>query len=302
MSRFVSIGSVTLVALAPVACGNNQQPDRIEFRQSASVQQPQTALDGATVPKYVDAMPTFSNRRSNGTTTQNVDMVEFQQRILPASVYASRPAPFNAGSYQWGYRINGAAPSWPSLTIETHGTATSVNYRNLLEGANGARPVLARYLTVDQTVHWADPLHLTQNNHCVNGPPLAGPCVQPYNGPIPAVTHLHGAEVPSSSDGHPDAWWTPRFQQTGPAFSGTGFSTQRRHCASFSRSIRPARSSTVRCLEIAGRLMAKGSASSVTEVSPSASRARMARRVGSARAEKVTLRGSVGIVQNLSVK
>ena len=38
MSRFVSIGSVMLVALAPVACGNNQQPDRIEFRQSASVQ------------------------------------------------------------------------------------------------------------------------------------------------------------------------------------------------------------------------------------------------------------------------
>src|SRR4029078_3375471 len=56
MSRFVSIGSVMLVALAPVACGNNQQPDRIEFRQSASVQQPQTALDGATGPKYVAAV------------------------------------------------------------------------------------------------------------------------------------------------------------------------------------------------------------------------------------------------------
>ena len=48
-------------------------------------------------------------------------------------------------------------------------------------------------------------------------------------------------------------------------------------------------------------LMANGSASSVTEVSPSARRARIARRVGSARAEKVALSGSVGIV-NRSVK
>ena len=39
-------------------------------------------------------------------------------------------------------------------------------------------------------------------------------------------------------------------------------------------------------------LMSKGSASSVTDVSPSASRARMARRVGSASAENVALSGS----------
>ena len=204
MSRFVtvrrsltrgSIAGAMLMAVVPIACGN--QPDTVEVRQSASIETPQTALDGATVPKYVEALPVFSNRRSNGSTTQNIDMVEFQQRILPASIYAALPAPFNAGSFLWGYKINSAPPSWPSVTIETHGNATSANYRNLLEGPNGARPVLARYLTVDQTLHWADPLNLTRNNHCVNGPPLAGPCVQPYTGPIPAVTHLHGAEVPS---------------------------------------------------------------------------------------------------------
>jgi len=60
-----------------------------------------------------------------------------------------------------------------------------------------------------------------------------------------------------------------------------------------------ARSSTLRCLETAGRLMANGSASSVTDVSPNASRARMARRVGSARAAKVVLRRSVGIMKPL---
>jgi spore coat protein A len=214
-----------LAALTAAGCDNsgNNQPDQVEFRQSASVETPQAALDGAAIPKYVEALPVFSNRRSNGSTAQNIDMVEFQQKILPASIYAALPAPFSAGSYQWGYKVNSAPPSWPAVTIETHGNATSANYRNLLEGPNGARPVLARYLTVDQTIHWADPLHLTRDSHCVNGPPLAGPCVQPYTGPIPAVTHLHGAEDLSSSDGHPDAWWTPRLQLTGPAFSGTGF-------------------------------------------------------------------------------
>jgi hypothetical protein len=43
------------------------------------------------------------------------------------------------------------------------------------------------------------------------------------------------------------------------------------------------------CLETAGMLISKGSASSVTEASPRARRARMARRVGSASAEKVEL-------------
>lgn len=43
---------------------------------------------------------------------------------------------------------------------------------------------------------------------------------------------------------------------------------------------------------MAGRLIWKGLASSVTEASPDASRASIARRVGSARAAKVVLRRS----------
>src|SRR5439155_436365 len=50
------------------------------------------------------------------------------------------------------------------------------------------------------------------------------------------------------------------------------------------------RLSTLRCLETAGWLMANGLASSVTDACPAASRARIARRVGSARAAKVASR------------
>src|SRR5271155_5068762 len=71
-----------------------------------------------------------------------------------------------------------------------------------------------------------------------------------------------------------------------------------RHCALRLRAINPARSKTFRCLETAGRLMANGFASSVTEVSPRARRAKMARRVGSASAEKAVLSDNLTIRLN----
>src|SRR6266508_5599815 len=65
--------------------------------------------------------------------------------------------------------------------------------------------------------------------------------------------------------------------------------------------MRPARSSTLRCLETAGKVISKGSASSVTEASPVARRARIARRVGSASAAKVLLIGSVAVAVDMGV-
>ena len=58
------------------------------------------------------------------------------------------------------------------------------------------------------------------------------------------------------------------------------------------RSMSPARSSTRRCFEIAGWLRSNGAPRSFTDASPFGQAARMARRVGSARAAKVTLSGS----------
>jgi FtsP/CotA-like multicopper oxidase with cupredoxin domain len=58
------------------------------------------------------------------------------------------------------------------------------------------KPYLQKSLSVDQTVHFADPL--AQMGSQV-----------PYAGPPPGVVHLHGAEVPSAYDGVPEAWFTP---------------------------------------------------------------------------------------------
>jgi hypothetical protein len=51
----------------------------------------------------------------------------------------------------------------------------------------------------------------------------------------------------------------------------------------------PARSNTLMCLEMAGKLKSNGSASSLTVASPSANRAKIARRVEFAKAAKVWL-------------
>ncbi|MBO0883941.1 MAG: multicopper oxidase domain-containing protein, partial [Mycobacterium sp.] len=145
----------------------------------------------------------------------NVGMFEFQQRILPDSVYAGLQAPFNAGSFVWGYSVqsanefaatpasaaadatdanvrNGSRPSYPGRTVEvTRGGPAPVRYSNNLPND----PVLRKFLTIDQTIHWADPLH-------------QGHLTTPYTGPIPTVVHLHGAEDQSTSDGAPEAWFT----------------------------------------------------------------------------------------------
>jgi FtsP/CotA-like multicopper oxidase with cupredoxin domain len=215
-SSFVATFAVFIGAasLAGSGCDTASGSDEIEVRQGALSAIGQTPLDGNALPKFVDALPTFNGRRVDATATVNVKMQEFQQKVLPASAYSGLRAPFSAGTFLWGYGINGSAPTWPARTIEARrGTATSAIYTNSLINTQ-----LQGLLTIDQTIHWADPLGTTSRNNCVNGPPLAAPCTQPYGGPIPTVVHLHGAEDLSQYDGHPDAWWTPGLAEKGRAF------------------------------------------------------------------------------------
>jgi FtsP/CotA-like multicopper oxidase with cupredoxin domain len=215
----IAVGAVA-AALAGAGCDNNQaQAEDITVRQGASVTTPQTPLSGNSIAKFVDPLPTFTGRRSDGTTTQQITMQEFQQKILPNAFYNTLSGTNRNGTFQWGYNINGAGASFPARTIESRrGAATTAIYTNSLANTH-----LQSLLTVDQTIHWADPLGTTARNNCVNGPPLAAPCLQPFAGPIPAVTHLHGQEVLSQYDGHPDAWWTPGVAQRGRAFFGTTY-------------------------------------------------------------------------------
>lgn len=160
-----------------------------------------TVLDANTIPKFVDPLPIPSALDGMTTSAASplvITMSEFQQQVLPASMY---PPAFAAGTYVWGY--NGAYPG-PTI-VARRGIPTHVRYVNdLVNPAGGPLQVQRRVLT-DQTIHWANPL---------NTPPSDAP----YMGPVPVSVHLHGGEVPSAFDGGPDAWWTPGFAQRGPGF------------------------------------------------------------------------------------
>jgi spore coat protein A, manganese oxidase len=191
----------------------------------ASAQIAQTQLPGRFILKYVDPLPTFVGARVPGNAALAVSMEEFQQRVLPNIYYIFQPPQFRAGTYVWGYKVNAAGPLYPAFTIEAvrGGLPTTVTYTNNLQGVGGVPPVLQKYITVDQTLHWADPLGLGHNMGVLCTPgvfdPALPPWCQPYVGPVPAVTHLHGAEVHSTSDGGPDAWFTPGMAQVGPAWA-----------------------------------------------------------------------------------
>jgi spore coat protein A, manganese oxidase len=163
------------------------------WRAFASTQSSQTPLLGSSIPQFVDPLPLFVGNRVT-STSPTVSMLEIQQKILPESVYAGLKFPFNEGTFIWGYKVDGKPPFTPGFTIEAQRhTPTTVTYVNNIPSPNNSQ--LESLLTVDQTIHWADPLGKMGST-------------SPFAGSIPTVVHLHGAEVASTSDGAPEAWFT----------------------------------------------------------------------------------------------
>lgn len=214
----------------------------------------QEVLDGNTIPKFVDPLPTFNGRRVDGTKPLKVIAEEFQQKILPSSFYAALPDSVTyrsvesnqpvvvinprKGTYLWGYKIYDGekfyGPSYPAHTIVAkRGVKTKVKYVNCLcpfkdnHGHFLCGPLLQKFLTVDLSFQWANPLKYPQYGQ---GFDTYDPQVYPfgtglpqgnagfYEGPQPMTVHLHGAESPSFSDGDPDSWFTPGMIHRGPSF------------------------------------------------------------------------------------
>ncbi len=192
--------TATCLATAVTVLVNVQEP-------SANTQILQTPLPGKNIPKFADPMPVFGPA-SGGTAPRvqagagySVTAEEFQQKVLPAIQYAALPVPFNAGTYVWGYKVGAAPALYPGFTVEAQrGTPVNVTYVNNLQQADGSPPILQKYITVDQTIHWADP---TGNMGSFAA----------YAGPVPTSTHLHGGEVSSFYDGGPGQWFTPNGLQ-----------------------------------------------------------------------------------------
>ena len=169
---------------------------------SASYLVTQTPLVATDIPKYQDPLP--EPKKLSGKRLR-IDMSEFKTQILPKGYHKTS--------------VYGYGKSYPGPTIEAERhKPTTVIWNNKIDFRNS---VVQKLVSVDQTLHWADPLDLGCHMN-----PLSDPmCFKPYRGPVPAVAHLHGGEVPSAYDGGPDAWYTKRNRGYG-VLRGPGFVTK----------------------------------------------------------------------------
>ena len=188
----------------------------------AEAQIPGGTLPPGQVPKFVTpmlippAMPkagTIKQRGGKNVDYYEISMKQFRQVILPASFYANLQGAESEGTLVWGYGAVASASSKglllhnaPSLTIEARwNTPVRVKWINDLVDANGN--YVPHLLPVDQTLHWANPPGGTAGR---DTRPTFASTPGSYTGPVPMVTHVHGAVgVGDESDGYAEAWYLP---------------------------------------------------------------------------------------------
>jgi bilirubin oxidase len=160
-------------------------------------------LDPTSIPKFVEPLviPPVMEPISQGDVTEYAIAVrQFEQQVLPEGLPMTTV---------WGYgRVGDPLPgsgaastfNYPAFTVEARtNERVRVSWVNQLvdDPASATPHYLPHLLPVDQTLHWANP-----------GPKdVMDP--SPYMGPVPIVTHVHGAHVASHSDGGPEAWYMP---------------------------------------------------------------------------------------------
>jgi FtsP/CotA-like multicopper oxidase with cupredoxin domain len=186
----------------------------------------QTPLAGGSIPRFVDPLPLLSVAGGPietvvaGTSEITLSMREFRAKVMPSTFVPADGQPYQ-GTWTWGYRLGRSAPVQPTGTylgpviVATRDVPTQIRFVNDLGHTAGSN-LLAWLNATDQTLHWADPLN-DGENMCAHGMDMDY-CSQHYSGPIPAVPHLHGGEVPPQLDGGPEAWFTSDGAHHGHAY------------------------------------------------------------------------------------
>ena len=216
IARILSLGLLFVLAIAGLTIQGKARGQAFAFQAL-----PGGTLDPTSIPKFVTplvippAMPRSGVLWAKG---KNVDYYEiavrqFQQQILP--IGSPMTTVWGYGSIRYPKTFN-----YPAFTIEArYGRPVRVKWINGLVDANGN--YLPHLLPVDQTLHWANPPGgLTgRDGHSMDP--------TPYTGPVPMVTHVHGAHTADDSDGFAEAWFLPaaRNLPAGIATTGSWFKT-----------------------------------------------------------------------------
>jgi spore coat protein A len=109
--------------------------------------------------------------------------------------------------------------NYPAYTVEaTSHVPVNVRWINDLVDEKGK--YLPHLLPVDQTAHWANPPRKCRDG--VARTDCAGKDRVPYTGPVPIITHVHGAHVGPESDGYPEAWWLPAANNIPGGYATSG--------------------------------------------------------------------------------
>ncbi len=222
----LAIGLVLAVSLAVLAIVLAASP-----AVSSAPEPPQPvaggSLDPRTIPKFQEplvippAMPRTGvlNGKGKQVDYYEITVKQFQQYILPTTWSQTNAM---GPTTVWSYAsmldarpvAEGGTLNYPALTIEAkQNRPVRVKWINGLVDANGNH--LPHLFAVDQTLHWANPAGGPggTDTHGMDG--------MPYTGPVPIVTHVHGAHTTEDSDGYPEAWYLPAANDI-PAGYATG--------------------------------------------------------------------------------
>jgi spore coat protein A, manganese oxidase len=169
------------------------------------------------IPPVMPKAATIVARGGKNIDYYEISMKQFQQQILPAGFPATTV--WGYGAVSSGSKRGLLVHNAPSLTIEAKwNTPVRVKWINDLKDANNR--FLPHLLPVDQTLHWANPpggpLHRDSRPNFAETP-------GPYSGPVPIVTHVHGAVgVGDESDGYAEAWYLPNANNLPNDFAAEG--------------------------------------------------------------------------------
>lgn len=224
MSLLASAGLALPPGIKVVSAKGSAKVKPAIVRQQALVGTtiPGGTLDPTSIGKYATplvippAMPRTSVLKEKGGAVDyyEISVRQLVQQILPAGMPTTTV---------WGYgSVNHPGTyNYPSFTIEARmNQRVRVKWINELVDANG--DYLPHLLPVDPTLHWANPGGgmTGRDSRPVYDP--EGPIPGPYTGPVPIVTHVHGANTNQESDGYAEAWYLPDAKNITSDFAKTG--------------------------------------------------------------------------------
>jgi spore coat protein A len=177
-------------------------------------------LDPTSIDKYVTdlvippAMPITARVAVPGGSSADyyeIGVHQFQQQILPPNLPMTTV---------WSYRSETFPETlnYPAFTIEAKvGREVIVKWINGLVDEDGN--FLPHLLPVDPTLHWANPPGGEAGRDMR---PEFEETPGPYTGPVPIITHVHGAHTYEDSDGYPEAWYLPDANDIPDDFATVG--------------------------------------------------------------------------------